>query len=58
MKKKPSKSHLEYRSLIVWCALQLLFIAGAFSQHLLLAGIVSSIACIAVIPFAIRGARW
>ena len=59
MKKKPSKSsYPEYHPLIVWVAMQLLFIAGSFSQHLIAAATVSAIACIAVIPFAIRGARW
>jgi uncharacterized membrane protein len=58
MKKKPSKSYPEYHPLIVWSAIQLLFIAGCLSQHLLLATVVIAIACIAVIPFAIRGARW
>jgi uncharacterized membrane protein len=58
MKKKPSKSYPEYHPLVVWVAIQLLFIAGSFSQHLLLATIVIAIGCLAVIPFAIRGARW
>jgi uncharacterized membrane protein len=58
MKKRPTKSHPEYHPLIIWITLQLLFIAGSFSQHLNAAALVSAIACIAVIPFAIRGARW
>jgi uncharacterized membrane protein len=58
MKKRPAKSYPEYHPLIVWVALQLFFIADSLSQHLLAATIVSAVACIAVIPFAIRGARW
>jgi len=58
MKKKPSKSYPEYHPLIVWISIQLLFIAGAVSQHLPVAAIVSGVICVTVIPFAIRGARW
>jgi uncharacterized membrane protein len=58
MKKKPAKSYPEYHPLIVWVAINLLFIAGALSQHLILAATVCAIPCIAVIPFSIRGARW
>jgi uncharacterized membrane protein len=58
MKKKPSKSYPEYHPLIVWTAIQLLFIAGSVSQHLPMAAVVSGIVCVAVIPFSIRGARW
>jgi uncharacterized membrane protein len=58
MKKKPTKSFPEYHPLIVWLSINLLFIAGALSQHLFAAAIVSAIACLAVVPFAIRGARW
>jgi putative membrane protein len=60
MKKKPAKSHsgADYHPLIVWISLNLLFIAAAFSQHLTLAATVSAIACVIVIPFAVRGARW
>jgi len=58
MKKRPAKSYPEYHPLIVWVSLQLLFIAGSLSQHLLAATIVSAIACLAVVPLAIRGARW
>jgi uncharacterized membrane protein len=58
MKKKPTKSFPEYHPLIVWFSMNLLFIASAFSQHLLMAALASSVACLAVIPFAVRGARW
>jgi uncharacterized membrane protein len=58
MKKKPTKSHPEYHPLVVWFSANLLFIAGALSQHLVTAAIVSGVACLAVIPFAVRGARW
>jgi uncharacterized membrane protein len=58
MKKKPTKSGPDYHPLIVWISLNLLFIAGAVSQHLLVAASVSAVACVAVIPFAVRGARW
>jgi uncharacterized membrane protein len=58
MKKKPAKSGTDYASLIIWVLLNLLFVAGAFSQHLTSAAIVSATACIAVVPFAVRGARW
>ena len=58
MKKKPTKSFPEYHPLIVWLSINLLFIAGALSQHLLAAAVVSALACAAVVPFAIRGARW
>ena len=38
MKKKPAKSsYPEYHPLIVWVAMELLFIAGALSQHLVAA---------------------
>ncbi|HWD93385.1 MAG TPA: carotenoid biosynthesis protein [Verrucomicrobiae bacterium] len=58
MKKKPAKAGTDYAPLIVWISLNLLFIAGALSEHLISAAIVSAIACLAVIPFAVRGARW
>jgi len=58
MKKKPAKSYPEYHPLIVWISLQLLFIAGSLSQHLPTATVVSALACLAIIPLAIRGARW
>lgn len=58
MKKKPTKSGPDYHPLIVWLALNVLFIAGSLSDHLTLAATVSGIACAAVIPFAVRGARW
>ncbi len=58
MKKRPSKSYPEYHPLIVWVAMEVLFIAGALSQHLTTAATVSAAACVLVIPFAVRGARW
>ena len=58
MKKKPAKSGTDYAPIIIWLSLNLLFIAGALSQRMTLAAIVSAIACLAVIPFAVRGARW
>ena len=58
MKKRPARSYPEYHPLIVWTAIQVLFIAGAFSQHLTAAALVSAAACVVVIPFAVRGARW
>ena len=60
MKKKParSKSNRDYHPLVIWISLNLLFIAGSLTQHLSLAALVSATACIAVIPFAVRGARW
>jgi uncharacterized membrane protein len=58
MKKKPTKSGPDYHPLIVWLVLNLLFIAGSVSHHMLLAASVSGMTCIAVIPFAVRGARW
>lgn len=58
MKRKPAKSGPDYYPLVVWLALNFLFIAGAISQHLLPAAIVSAIACAAVIAFSIRGAKW
>ena len=58
MKKKPAKSSPDYGPLAVWIALSLLFIAGSVTQHLWLAAAVSAIGCLAVIPFAIHGARW
>ena len=58
MKKKPTKSFPEFHPLIVWFAMNLLFITGALSQHLLAAAIVSGVACLVVIPFSVRGARW
>lgn len=56
--KKPAKSAPNYHPLIVWIALNIHFIAAAVSLHFWLAAAVSGIASIAVIPFAIRGARW
>lgn len=58
MKKRPARSYPEYHPLIIWTAINLLFVAGSLSQHLLAAALVSAIGCMAVIPFAIRGARW
>ncbi len=58
MKKRPSKSYPEYHPLIVWLAIQILFIAGAWSQHLTTAAAAGAVACVLVIPFAVRGARW
>ncbi len=58
MKKKPTKSGPDYPPLVVWVTLNALFIAGTFSQHLFVAAAVSAAACLVVIPFAIRGARW
>jgi uncharacterized membrane protein len=58
MKKRPAKSTPDYHPLIVWLSINLLFIAGSVSQHLWSAVVAGAIACVAVIPFAIRGARW
>jgi len=58
MKKRPSKSYPEYHPLIVWTSIEILFIASSFSQHLTTAAAASAIACVAIIPFAVRGARW
>jgi len=58
MNKKPSKSSPDYHPLIVWIALNALFVTAAVSQHSWLAAAMSSVACLVVIPFAIRGARW
>jgi uncharacterized membrane protein len=58
MKKRPSKSYPEYHPLIVWISLEVLFIAGAWSQHLTAAAVASAVACVLVIPLAVRGARW
>lgn len=58
MRKKPAKAGRNYDPLVVWVSLNILFSAGSFSQHLLLAAAVSAVACIAVIVFAVRGARW
>jgi uncharacterized membrane protein len=58
MKKRPSKSYPEYHPLIVWMAIHILFITGALSQHLTSAAAVGGVACVAIIPFAVRGARW
>jgi uncharacterized membrane protein len=58
MKKKPSKSALNYHPLMVWVALNVLFIASSFSQHFWLAGAASAVMCIVVTAFAVRGANW
>jgi uncharacterized membrane protein len=58
MKKKPARARRNYDPLIVWGSLNILFIAGSLSQHLLLAAAVSAIACIAVVVLAVRGERW
>jgi uncharacterized membrane protein len=58
MKKRPTKSYPEYHPLIVWIALEILFMAGAWPEHLTTAAAASGIACVVVIPFAVRGARW
>lgn len=56
--KKPAKSAPDYHPLVVWIASNVLFIAAALSHHFWLAAAVSGIACIAVLPLAVRGARW
>jgi uncharacterized membrane protein len=58
MKKRPSRSYPEYHPLIVWISIEVLFIAAAWSHHLTAAAAASAVACILVIPFAVRGARW
>jgi uncharacterized membrane protein len=58
MKRKPSKSVPEFQSVIIWVLLNLLFAAGALSEHLLPAAIVNGAVCAAVIVFSVRGARW
>lgn len=58
MNKKPAKSGPDYHPLIVWIALNLLFIAAAVSQHFWPAAAVSAVSAVVVIPFAVRGARW
>lgn len=58
MKKKPSKSVLNYHPLIVWVSLNALFVAASFSQHLWLAGATSAVTCIVASAFAVRGANW
>lgn len=58
MKKQPGKSGPDYHPLIVWTALNALFIAAAISQHFWPAAVVSAVATLAVIPFAILGAKW
>jgi len=58
MKRKPAKSSPDYSPLVIWVALNALFIAGTFSQHLFAAAAVSTAVCLIVIPFAIRGAMW
>jgi putative membrane protein len=58
MKKKPSKTVLNYHPLIVWLSFNILFIASSLSQHLWLAGTVSAVTCIVVTAFAVRGANW
>lgn len=58
MKRKPSKSTPEFQSLTIWVLLNLLFTAGALSEHLPPAAILSGATCAVVIAFAIRGARW
>ncbi len=58
MKKKPSKSILNYHPLIVWIAMNVLFMAASLSQHLWLASALSAVGCVAVTAFAVRGANW
>jgi uncharacterized membrane protein len=58
MKKRPSRSYPEYHPLIVWISIEVLFIAAAWSHHLTAAAAASAVACVLVIPFAVRGARW
>jgi len=58
MKKKPARSFPEYHPLVVWITINLLFITGTLSLHLLGPAVVSAVGCIAVVPFAIRGATW
>lgn len=58
MKRKPSSSGADFHPIIVWLALNFAFSAGAFSQHLLVPAIVGIVICLAIIPFAIRGAKW
>ena len=56
--KKPAKSAPDYHPLIVWIAANLLFIVAALSLHFWPAAALSGIVCIAVVPFAVRGAMW
>lgn len=58
MKKKPSKSILNYHPLIAWNSINVLFTAASLSQHLWLAGALSAAGCLAVTAFAVRGANW
>lgn len=58
MKKKPSKSILNYHPLIVWISMTALFIAAALSQHLWLAAGLSAAGCAVATAFAVRGANW
>jgi uncharacterized membrane protein len=58
MKRKPTKSGPAYQPLVIWVALNVLFIVGALSQQLFTAVAVSGAMCVIVIPFAIRGAKW
>jgi len=43
MKKRPSKSYPEYHPLIIWISMEILFIAGAWSQHLTIAAAASAV---------------
>jgi uncharacterized membrane protein len=58
MKKKPSKSILNYHPLIVWISMNVLFIAASLSQHLWLAAALSAAGCAVATAFAVRGANW
>jgi putative membrane protein len=58
MKKKPSKSKLNYHPLVVWIAMNVLFIAASLSQHFWLAAATNTAALILVTAFAVRGANW
>ena len=56
--KKPAKSVPDYHPLIVWVAANVLFAVAALSQHFWPAAVLSGVACIVVVPFAVRGANW
>jgi uncharacterized membrane protein len=58
MKRKPAKSSPNYPPLVIWTAINLLFIAGMISQHLWLGAIFGGGGCLAAVVLSVRGALW
>lgn len=56
--KKPGESPTEYRSTAIWILLNALFATSAIVHEFWLAAVIVSLATVAAIIFAVRGAKW